>query len=520
MKNKFYNLENKLSKNYFLILMSFIIGSIIYKIILFPLEIPIVLDALDYYFFAIDINISKSIPLDYSPVKVGWPFFLSIIFNFIPSEDPHLFMVIQKISTITISSLTAVPIYFLCKIFFSKKLSLIAPIIFIFDPRVSVNSSLGVADPLFVILLVMSMVLFLNKKEFFVYLSFLTVGFASVVRPEGLCLFISMSVMYFIKYRKAGIKNTKFIICLVVFFIVLLPISIYQENIHGSDLLFDRLQLTANYHYLNTESSDKNETGIPFIIRGLENFPKFLIWGLIPNLIFLAPIGLILSIKKIDFQKFFLIFTGFFLTLPIFYAYSIPLEDTRYLLTLFPILCIWSIFSIKLLYEKFGIPISILTFLIICSSVIFIIISVPIEEELELVQISNDITSNTYVVNKFYPYTKYFESAQIPKTIKVLKEYVNEREIGETLRETLPRKEKKIIFSDIDSIEQLIKQTKENEITHLLIFEDNSSKILSDIYENDKKYSFLKKINYENQYKKISFKIFLINYEDFSINYN
>ena len=81
-----------------------VIGSIIFKLLFFPLEIPVVLDGIDYYFFAMDIKITDEIPINYSPTKIGWPIFLSIIFNIVPSNETFVFMEIQKLSTIIISS--------------------------------------------------------------------------------------------------------------------------------------------------------------------------------------------------------------------------------------------------------------------------------------------------------------------------------------------------------------------------------------------------------------------------------
>ena len=48
-----------------------------------------------------------------------------------------------------------------------------------------------------------------------------------------------------------------------------------------------------------------------FFSNGLENFSKFLIWGLIPVFILFIPIGIIQILKKIDYKKLTIIQGGF-----------------------------------------------------------------------------------------------------------------------------------------------------------------------------------------------------------------
>ena len=493
-----------------------VIGSIIFKLLFFPLEIPVVLDGLDYYFFAMDIKITDEIPINYSPTHIGWPFFLSIIFNIVPSNETFVFMEIQKLSTIIISSLTAIPIFYLSQVFFPKKYGIIAAAIFVFDPRIGINSSLGITDPLFVLILVTSLLLFLRNKEIFVYVSFFTVGLATTVRPEGLFLFFAMTVLYFIKNRKNGFQNFKYLICFAIFFITLFPFLSYQENIHGNDLVFDRLANTISYHSQDPQETEGN-SGIPFILKGVENFPKYLGWVLIPNFIIFAPIGFILSIKKIDFNKFSLILSGIFLAMPIFYAYAIPVQDTRYMLSLYPLFSIWSIFTIKSLEERIRIPIILPIVIIVILSSLFLILNYDAEYELEIVKVSQLLNETPMVVNTFEPLV-YVESTNIPKTIEDLKSFASDREKGKSLRKSIPKTVKEIPTYEFNSIEEFFVTAKKDGLTHIIIEKDNSIQVFSEIYNNENKYPYLKKINDETIYKKFQVKIFEINYKNLNEN--
>ena len=488
-----------------------VIGSIIFKLSFFPLEIPLALDSIEDYYFAIDIKNTDEITINYSPTKIGWPFFLSIIFNLVPSNETFVFMEIQKLSTIVISSLTAIPIFYLSQVFFTKKYGIIAAAIFVFDPRIGINSSLGITDPLFVLILVTSLLLFLRNKEILVYISFFTVGLAATVRPEGIFLFFAMTVLYFIKNRKNGFQNLKYLICFAIFFITLFPVLSYQENIHGNDLVFDRLTNTISYHSQDPKETEGN-SGIPFILKGVENFPKYLGWVLIPNFIIFAPIGFILSIKKIDFNKFSLIFSGIFLAMPIFYSYAIPLQDTRYLLTLYPLFSLWSIFTIKSLEERIRIPILLPIMIIIILSSLFLILKYDAEYELETVKVSQLLNETPMVVNNFYPQSRFLEPTNLPKTIEDLKSFTTDREKGKSLRSNIPQTVKVIPTYEVYSIEEFMTAAKKDGLTHIIIEKDNSIQVFSEIYNNENKYPYLKKINDETIYKKFQVKIFEIDY--------
>ncbi len=492
-KSLLQNKKYKILRKPILGLIIIIISSIFFKLLFFPLEIPLILDSLDYYFFAMDIKITGEIP-NYSPSKVGWPFFLSIIFSMIPSNETFVFMEIQKLSSIIISSLTVIPIFYLSQIFISRKYSIIAAGIFVFDPRVGINSSIAGSDPLFVLLLITALTLFLKTKDIFIYISFLTVGLASIVRPEGIFLFFAMTILYFIKNRKNIKRNLKYFFCLAIFFSVLFPVLSFQESIHGNDLLFDRIEQTVSYHSQDPQKTDNN-SGIPFILKGIENFPKYFGWVLIPNFIIFVPIGFILFIKKIDFNRFSLILSGIFLSIPIFYAYAIPLQDTRYLLTLYPLFSILSIFTIKKMDEYFQISmiVPIVIVIVIILSSVFLFFNYDRELELDKIKVVQFLNESPKIVNEFYPQSAFLETTNLPKDIEGLRLFTDIKE-EESLRHRIPKTVLVIVpdFYKLNSINELI--IKKSELTHIVIEENNSIELLSEIYNNEEKFEFLNKI--------------------------
>jgi len=59
-----------------------IILSLFLRLNYFVPEIPLTLDALEYFFYALDTSIIGHLPTNYSPQNNGWPAFLSIFFSF------------------------------------------------------------------------------------------------------------------------------------------------------------------------------------------------------------------------------------------------------------------------------------------------------------------------------------------------------------------------------------------------------------------------------------------------------
>ena len=68
-------------------------------------EIPIALDSLEYFVYAIDASRLGYLPETYSPSNNGWSIFLAGIFNLFEFDNALSYMQLQKIFSILISSL-------------------------------------------------------------------------------------------------------------------------------------------------------------------------------------------------------------------------------------------------------------------------------------------------------------------------------------------------------------------------------------------------------------------------------
>ena len=110
----------------------------------FPNELPLIADAMDNFTYATGINYYEHLPTEWAPANNGWPIFLSFWFSIINLENSLDYMQMQKTISVILSTLTIIPIYFLCRKFFDEKISLVGAALFAFEPRIMLNSLLGI----------------------------------------------------------------------------------------------------------------------------------------------------------------------------------------------------------------------------------------------------------------------------------------------------------------------------------------------------------------------------------------
>ena len=127
-------------KNSFFYILIIGIIAISLRLYYFEANIPLALDNLEYLLYAYDTSILGHLPEDYTPANNGWPSFLSMFFSIAHYDSPFQYMELQKIISIVISTLTIIPVYILCRNFFSTHYSLIGASIFAFEPHIILNS--------------------------------------------------------------------------------------------------------------------------------------------------------------------------------------------------------------------------------------------------------------------------------------------------------------------------------------------------------------------------------------------
>jgi len=501
--------ESKRSQKTVVILLGvIIIAGIGFRLIFSHFELPLNSDNLQYFLYAIDQSLGESVN-SFKVHNPGWPLFVSFFFTIFDSNNYLDFMTLQKIISIVISSLTAIPIYLLGKKFFSKELALLGSILFIFEPRIVQNSTFGISDPLYIIGLVISIVLLLSFRKNFEFLAFIILGLSITIRSEGLFLIPAFVIIYF--WQKKVSKNSiiKILICLSIIISILSTVTYYQNIENVDQNLFSKIDSGVKEIYSSPETTSSGGP-INLLIDGLINFVKFLGWSQFPIWMIFVPVGFIILLISRNKNTGIIFTLLFFISLPTLYAFSF-VNDVRYLFPMYPIFSILALFLLDKFYQKrknFSIiKVGIVIGLIISSSLFLIWKDVNVENEQEKLELMKKISDEKKITNYFGDELSY----RIPVTLEKINFPTNSNEI---FQQTM----KVASISRINSFEEYMEIGIKEGLTHLVIRENNDYVFLDDIFKNEGNYTFLtKEYDSKDDGYKIHLKIFKINNEKYNI---
>ena len=192
-------------------------------------------DATNYFVYAVDTGLKGKLSDVYFLGNSGWSVLLSALFSITKYDDPLFLMELQRSLSIFISVVTIIPVYFLCRRFFNQSYSLIGASLFLFQPHIIINSTLGITEPIFLFLGISSLTLFLSNNHKIVYASFAVAGLFTLIRYEGLVFFVMLSIMFFVKYRNEKKYFLRYPLVLAIFVLVLLPVAYSNFETHERD---------------------------------------------------------------------------------------------------------------------------------------------------------------------------------------------------------------------------------------------------------------------------------------------
>jgi hypothetical protein len=501
-----YSLSNSL---YFLLII-FTVGIII-RIYYLPFDLPVILDAQNYFWYGNDMSILKQIPIEYDAHNNLWSSILSIFFSVNLSNNILDFMNMQRMLSTIISALTIFPVFFLCKKFFPNKYSLLGASFFIFEPRLIINSLQGITEPIYLLIGILIILFSLNENKKFYYISFGLAAIFSLIRYEGLLILLPLTIIYFWKFKINKESVLKYGLCLLIFTLVIFPMVETRIQATGEDGLTSHILGGTNYISNTLTGNQEKQDKTEFFNNGILNTIKFLGWITIPMWLIFLPYGIFKYFRKFNQKKGILLLFSVVLILPALYAYSRDFQETRYLYILFPLLSVISLYSIQKIDKVINFKI---IFTLIIIGVIFSSIGwleykwIDEEYEKEAFMLSLKIKEITNGINAFYPESTYFQFIDLDKKFPDLKSQI--------------KNEHKLILTDkYENIEEFLVNEEENGLTHIVIDESQKQdnlrkKFLIEIYENENNYNFLKKI-YDSNDEGFNYKvkIFKINYDLF-----
>jgi len=512
LKNN-YNITKELSnKNSIKIIICLMISGLIIRFYFIPFNLPISLDAIDYFAYAVAMSREGIFPSGYILTNFGWSSFLSIVFSFFKESEMLELMNIQRILNTVISVLAIIPIYLLVKTFFRKEIALLGATLFLFDPRIIQNSILGGTDSLFILFTILAILFIFYKKSSLIYLSFIFVALAAFVRYEGIVLIIPLLVSYGLKNKQEKIPNIKLIIGISLFVLIIIPLnfinyedtqqtSIFAQIVHRGDFISGTI--IENKPDIDDEFFATNENHlIIFVENAVGGFIKYLGWVLIPTSIVFCILGVILVPKKVTKNKIIIGLFFVFLALASILAYGRGFQETRYLLVLLPTIILLSGYGLNYLLK---INLKYIQIVIICAVILssFVFIDYRNEDtknELEIYEATMFLTNVAQGVND-YSGNKFVKVANLQNNWP---ELLDKGENGK-----MELKTKKIAIKGFNEPKEYIKLNKNKGLTHLLVNEND--KFFEDIYMNEENYLNLEKIYDSNNFNKnIKYKIFKI----------
>lgn len=474
----------------------------------FPVDIPITLDALQYFWYAIDTRILGHLPTDYAIGNNGWPIFLSVFFYFFHSNDFMDYMILQRLVSVALSVLTIIPVYLLCKRFFDSPYTLFGTATFAFEPHIIQNSLLGITESLYILLGTISLCLFLSSDKKLTYCSFAVISLATIARAEGIFLFLAISILFFVRYRKEKMLAAKYAIAGIIFVLILLPMALIRVEIVGADAISSRILNAPAEIALTSQSTSL----LQFIGESLGNSIMFLGRALLPNMIFFAPVGFLLILKNRNEQTVTIITILVCMFIPALYAYSVKVFDTRYLFFEYPLFSVLATFAVLYYSGRFrnrNIFLILVISGILFSSILYLDLKkIDLEHEKEALSLAFHVSNTTSGINPYLLESRYLA---IPT--------ISDQNFP-VLSNTIPVKPKLIATTGFNSLEEYIKIGKEHGLTHLVLDGKENSKyrsyFLNDIFYHEEKYPYLTKVydSLDHGYK-YHLKIYKIDYERF-----
>ena len=478
----------------------------------------------------------------------GWPLFLAPFMSIINSNDLLDYTNFARVLGLIISTATIFPMYFLARKFFDEKYSLIAASLFAFEPHLNYNSGAALSEPLLILVLITSMIFILHNKTKYLYLAFVFAGLCWWVRLEVIYPMLAIILIYFIVHRAKSNSLRNFSLC-IIFLLIIISAIFVQRYIQFDDpfyVWYTGTIFADNYAGIFSQEDPGiinfvEEYGISGLtdrlVNGLANLFNVLFRILFPYLIVLIPFGVLFSLRPIK-QKLRNIKANWIMIIVTISILIIPFaiaDERRYLFSLFPFLIILSTIPIQRVTD-YGLSTFSFnerqksTFLVIIVGIVILLSGIfttgitgfgyglpNTALENEKIKFTEYLVENfdgkmlrDEVVNDYLAYVNLTSDDNDFKTFKSPRgknPYPDLYEPGKVVRMSVYGK----------TVEELVTNGETRDLKYIAILEKGSYffPFLNDLYYNEEKYPYMKKIFDSNEmnYKEFKIKVFEIDYK-------
>ena len=540
-------------KNIILFLIIIGIISLLFKLYTVDFSLPFRGDNLFYTLNALQYSQGDFfIPQKTNP---GWPLFISSFLSLFNSDNFVDYSNLVRTLSLSIASFTILPMYLLARKFFDEKYSLIAVILFAFEPHLNYIAGRGVSEPLFILVIVFAFLFILDKRPKYIFLSFVLSGIFWWIRLEGFYLFLIISIIYLLTSRKSIKLIGNYGICIVIFLIVVSPMFVqrdmqyddpfyvwYGENLFTQDYA-DLLSSPSDASFFNYIEEHGPLSFIDtFVLQGISNLSNGLINISYPYLFILLPFGILFSLRAFDQNKEY-IKANWILVLTILAVLVIPfslITDQRFLFVLLPFLLLFATIPIQRVTEyglstwsfnqnQKNIFLIIVILLVVILSGIFVhgydkygygqSDTIKEHEKMEYARFLVDNLDGRMLDGGYV--TEYVKTVKYTDTAELFKNYKSPRG-KDPFPDTYTPGNLVMIREYGKTLEELISNGEKSGLKYIGISEDGADMLLflDDVYSHEENYQYLIKISDSTAegYQKLKVKVFRIDYETFHQN--
>ena len=251
-----------------------------------------------------------------------------------------------------------------------------------------------------------------------------------------------------------------------------------------------------------------------------------------PIFFIFLPLGIFGFFRKRNFDKYVILLFLIFMSIPILYASVREISEPRYFLTLFPILSLFSIYTVKEITRKFDktkLILLIIGITVLSLSIVYLdYTKTDYQHELDAYHIGLEVHKRASVINGYSPEDKYVHNKdQIFWNLGTFPVLQSETELKvkairtydmDTCLKEKPSADLAVCRQyDFASLNEFIDHGKNDGLTHIIADENsNRPEFLKDVFKNEEKFPYLTKIydSSEHSYE-YHLKVFRIDYKKF-----
>ena len=483
---------------------------------------------------------------------LGWSIVISPFLHLVDSNNFIDYVNVARYLGIAISTISIYPMYLLARKFFDEKYSLCASSFFAFEPHLNHLSSTGYTEPIYILVIILTLFFILNKNLNYSYLSFLSVAVLWYMKWSGIVIFVALTLIFFFNNKKNSKLFLKYLFCVGIFLIMVSPMLLHRYEQFGDPLYFSQSSTvfigksiaivadnTQNIEYSASDYIDEN--GITkflytFVILGIFNILVSVVKMSFPFLIVLLPFGILFSFRAFNQDRNNLrsnwIMIIIILASMVYYFAVWP--EKRLLFQIFPFLIILCIIPLQRVVtyglgtfsfstkQKNLFLVGVICTIIILSGLFTLRFEPPDPvldrektkfAEILVQKLDGKIldTGNTLqgIINvKLSNPPGVFKDATSDQNLHLL------HDSGQKLV---------VVSIYATTMDDFIKTSKEYDLKYISFNQDGLGNFeswypyLADVYENENEYSFLKKVFDTNElgYIKLHAKVFEIDYKKF-----